>query len=50
MQTVLDKGRLEGWTTPQYRDALDKIIARERKELRSGETGLNKNKRPWAED
>ncbi|NKD56002.1 MULTISPECIES: hemagglutinin repeat-containing protein [unclassified Haematospirillum] len=50
MDDIAERGRLEGWTTPQYRDELDKIIARERKELRSGETGLNKNKRPWAED
>ena len=50
MDDIAKQGRLEGWTTPQYRDELDKIIARERQRLRSGKTGLNKNQRPWAED
>lgn len=50
MEDIAKRGLLQEWPTQQYRDELDTIIARERQKLRSGKRGLNKNKRPWAED
>lgn len=41
-------GKKNKWTQEQYRKALDKIVADERKLLRSGDRQLNKNARPGA--
>ncbi|MFG0576641.1 AHH domain-containing protein [Shewanella sp. yb_14] len=48
MDAVVEVGKQQGWTKPQYRKALDSIISQERQLLRSGHRALNKNQRPWA--
>ncbi len=49
MDAVVGVGKENGWTTQQYRQALDAIVVDERALLKSGERALNKNARPWAE-
>ncbi len=45
MTRELNKGKIEKWSTDQYKEALHQILAEERQMLRSGERNLNKNNR-----
>jgi hypothetical protein len=49
MKQTLDRidriGTKRGWDRETYREALDRVLFRERQGLRSGETPLNKNQR-----
>ena len=43
MNEINKRGQKENWTQTQYKEALNKLIKKERIGLRSGKTILNKN-------
>ncbi|WP_370389323.1 RHS repeat-associated core domain-containing protein [Snodgrassella alvi] len=43
MSDIYERGQKENWTQKQYKQALNKLIKKERINLRSGKTILNKN-------
>jgi hypothetical protein len=45
MQIIYEQGQKTGWSQQQYRNGLEKIVAAERNNLKSGTTNLNKNTR-----
>lgn len=48
MEAIYQKGQKEGWNKEQYRTALNNIVNKERKSLKTGRRALNKNKRKGA--
>ncbi len=50
MDKILKLGESKSWTQQEYKNALEKILQKERADLRSGERVLNKNMREWADD
>jgi hypothetical protein len=48
MDDIVRKGKSEGWSQAQYKEALEKMLSKERPELKAGNVPLNKHMRPWA--
>ena len=43
LNEIHERGQKENWTQKQYKQALNKLIKKERMDLRRGKTILNKN-------
>ena len=50
MDKVLKLGESKSWTQQEYKNALEKILQKERANLKSGDRALNKNMREWSDD
>lgn len=50
MDEIVAQGKREGWTPERYRVELDRLLAEERQDLRSGKTKLNDAERPKSSD
>lgn len=48
MDAIVQIGKSQGWTRIEYQIELRNMLCGYRQELRAGNIGLNKLKRPWA--